>query len=523
MSDVVVRRGQDELVGLGVPVDGRKTEILHVVGPAALIQQDVPIGPPHCAAVEVVNHAVAVAFCIGPTLVMLAVKPFLAPFGEQQFLVGVRLLNQLEVVVLGRPACPRLVPVEAGSPSVRRGHRVFKDGVGPVRDQVAVVVPHHNVLVAIACFRHGWSQVMLQEVALFLCRVNARFPALRCHRFVLDGHPPHGQALGLVRFDELDKVLGPRVVEFGEQGASAQHVLVGLHERRRAPWAGVKHQIVSDHLGRPLNHRDALDFVRRDGKRGQRRVAFVDVGVASQPKVARVDAGPDDVVPNALRTEIGVQQGLLLGFTQQRKHLGGGVRDCPSNSQVSLEFLGGVHKNGHLGFQGLVGRLKFEHAVLRQTFVGVLRGDVQPGCGQPLRRLLRNFRLRLVGFTGRPRRQHGEGKKRSVHEVGIGSSAKYAVRSIALLAKRGQELQQVCGADRTVSIHVRLAEVVDEVLDAASVVVQGFGVVVGRPRVRASSTGQKVARPILRGGLVVKIARPRAHATSVRGAHSLLP
>ena len=52
-------------------------------------------------------------FCIGPALVVLAVKPFLAPFGEQQFLVGVRLLNQLEVVVLRRPACPRLVPVEA--------------------------------------------------------------------------------------------------------------------------------------------------------------------------------------------------------------------------------------------------------------------------------------------------------------------------------------------------------------------------------------------------------------------------
>ena len=73
-----------------------------------------------------------------------------------------------------------------------------------------------------------------------------------------------------------------------------------------------------------------LTLSGRDGKRGQRRVAFVDVGVASQPKVARVDAGPDDVVPNALRTEIGVQQGLLLGFTHQRKHLGGGVRDCPS-------------------------------------------------------------------------------------------------------------------------------------------------------------------------------------------------
>ena len=73
-----------------------------------------------------------------------------------------------------------------------------------------------------------------------------------------------------------------------------EHVLVALHERRWTPWTGVKHQIISNHVGRPLNHGDALDGVWRDGKRGQGRVAFVDVGLASQPEITRVDAGSDD-------------------------------------------------------------------------------------------------------------------------------------------------------------------------------------------------------------------------------------
>ena len=121
-------------------------------------------------------------------------------------------------------------------------------------------------------------------------------------------------------------------------------MLVGLHERRRAPWAGVKHQIISDHVCRPLNHRDALDLVRRDGKRGQRRVAFVDVGVAPQPKVARVDAGPDDVVPNAFRTKIGVQQGLLLGFTNKENTSAEASVIAPPIPKKVWNFLAGFTK-----------------------------------------------------------------------------------------------------------------------------------------------------------------------------------
>ena len=138
-----------------------------------------------------------------------------------------------------------------------------------MRDEVTVVVPHHNVLVPIACLCHGWPQVKLQKVTLFLRRVDARFPALGRHRLVLDGHPPNRKTLGLIRLDKLDEILGPCAKEFRKQRASAQHVLIRLHERRRTPWTRVKHQVLSNHLSRTLNHGDALDGVWRDGKRGQ--------------------------------------------------------------------------------------------------------------------------------------------------------------------------------------------------------------------------------------------------------------
>ena len=82
MPDVVVRRREDERVVLGVGVNGGKTKVLYMVGPAGFVEEDVPVGPPHSAAIEVIDHGVAVAFSVRPSFVMRCIKPFLAPFRE---------------------------------------------------------------------------------------------------------------------------------------------------------------------------------------------------------------------------------------------------------------------------------------------------------------------------------------------------------------------------------------------------------------------------------------------------------
>ena len=184
-------------------------------------------------------------------------------------LVWVGLFDELEVVVFGVAAGPRFVPMEAGAPSILRSFWVIENRVCAVRNEVTVVVPNDDFLVSVTGRLHGGSEVVFQEVTLLFSGVNARFPALSRHGFVLDGHPPNGKAFRFVGFDELDKVIGPGLVVFRQKGAAAQHVLVRFHKGGRAPWARVKHQVFPDHGSSTLDHWNALCAVGFDVERGQ--------------------------------------------------------------------------------------------------------------------------------------------------------------------------------------------------------------------------------------------------------------
>lgn len=381
MPDVIVRRREDERVVLGVGVNGGKTEVLHVVGTAGFVEEDVPVGPPHGAAVEVIDHGVAVAFRVGPALVVRCIKPLLAPFREQELLVGVGLFDELEVLVLGVAAGPGFVPVKAGAPGILRGVGIVENGICAVGNEVAIVVPHDDFLVTVSGGFHCGAEVVFQEIAFLLGGVNARFPALRCHGFVLDGHPPYWEPFRFVGLDEFHKVVGPRLVVFRQQRAAAQHVLVGFHKGGRAPRTRVKHQVLSNHCGGTLDHWNALGPIGFDIKCGQRRVSFFDVGVAPEPEVAAVDACPYNVVVDSSLTEVGVHELGLHGRAQLGEHLSGSVCDGPADSHVRLEGVFGVDKYSNFCFQRLLRWGKNQCFTFCQSKRSVFSGDSQP-CGR---------------------------------------------------------------------------------------------------------------------------------------------
>ena len=198
--------------------------------------------------------------------------------------------------------------MKAGAPGVLRGVGIVENGVRAVGDEVAVVVPHDDFLVAVSGSFHRRAEVVFQEIAFLLGGVNARFPALRRHGFVLDGHPPYWEPFSFVGLDEFHKVVGPGLVVFGQQRPAAQHVFVCFHEGWRAPRTRVKHEVISNHRRSPLDHRNALDPVGRDIKCGQRRVSLFDVCVASEPEVAAVDARPNNVVVDASFPEVSIHE-----------------------------------------------------------------------------------------------------------------------------------------------------------------------------------------------------------------------
>ena len=242
-----------------------------------------------------------------------------------------------------------------------------------MRNQVPVVVPHHDVFVTETGGLHSGTEVKLQEVPLLLGRVDAGLPALNRHGLVLNGHPPNGQSLCFIGLNELYEVLRPRAVKLRQQGTPVQHVLVRLHESRWTPRAGIEHQVLADHLRRPLDHGDALDGVRGYGEGRQSRIPLFDVGMAPQPKVTGMDAGTDDVVSDALLPEVGLQQRFLLGGTHLGEHFGSRIGDRAAHPEVGLELLLRIDENGHLRLQRLVGRFECTLSLIGQPFVRVFR------------------------------------------------------------------------------------------------------------------------------------------------------
>ncbi len=154
-------------------MDGGETEIAHMVRASRLIQQDIPVGPPHRAVVEVVDHGTSVPLPIRPVLIAGRVEFLDAPLGKHQLLVGIGFMDLSDVLKHGISARPGFIPVESQPPGIVCRLGIVKDHVGPVIHQVAVVVPHDNVLIAKTFAFHGGPQVGLQEVALLLGGIYA--------------------------------------------------------------------------------------------------------------------------------------------------------------------------------------------------------------------------------------------------------------------------------------------------------------------------------------------------------------
>src|SRR6185312_6661705 len=95
-------------------------------------------------------------------------------------------------------------------------------------------------------------------------------------------------------------VVGPRLRELRSQFPTVQHVVVGLHERRRTPRAGKKSESAAGGGQRPFGERNAESPVVIDVERLQLLVAFSDVRVAGRREIAAVDVRPPERVADAL-------------------------------------------------------------------------------------------------------------------------------------------------------------------------------------------------------------------------------
>src|SRR6185503_18657702 len=182
-------------------------------------------------------------------------------------LVRKRLIDQPNVVKHRIATTPRLVPMKTNAPDKLRRLRIGKQRADSLIDQIAIVIPGNDLLVAQSRTAQRWSKVVLEKVSFFLGGVNTRLPFLRRHRFVLDREPPDRYSFRLVGPDELRVVVGPRLVKLGFQFAAMQNIVVVFHERRRAPRTGEDVELTlcgcQDFLDKP----DSILLVVRNTKR----------------------------------------------------------------------------------------------------------------------------------------------------------------------------------------------------------------------------------------------------------------
>src|SRR5260370_30928915 len=82
---------------------------------------------------------------------------------------------------------------------------------------------------------HDRAKVVLEEISLVLGLIDTGLPPLYGHRFVLDRDPPHRHAFLAIALDEFRVVECPGMSVIGAYVTAVQHVIVVLHERRRAP------------------------------------------------------------------------------------------------------------------------------------------------------------------------------------------------------------------------------------------------------------------------------------------------
>src|ERR1044072_5406905 len=274
-------------------------------------------------------------------------------------LVRKGLIDQSNVVKHGVATTPRLIPVITDTPHKLRRLRIGEQCADSLIDQIAIVIPGDDLLVAQTRTAQRWSKIILEKVSFFLGRVNTRFPFLSRHRFILDRESPDRYAFRLVGPYELRVIVGPRLIELGFQFTAVQNVVVVFHERRRAPRAREDIELAFGGGENFLDEWNPILLVVRKTERTEFFVAFVDVGVNAAREITTVNIRAREFVADAsLLVEVCIDKFALLLFREFGERFGGGVGQCATDAEERLKLPAGIDKHADLSFFRLSDRFE---------------------------------------------------------------------------------------------------------------------------------------------------------------------
>src|SRR5882724_3253141 len=82
------------------------------------------------------------------------------------------------------------IPVIGHAPDVFRRLGIVQHHLGPLIHHAAVMIPDHDLPIPKTLLRESGPKVVFYKIPLFLGGVDAGFPDLVSHRFVLNRHAP---------------------------------------------------------------------------------------------------------------------------------------------------------------------------------------------------------------------------------------------------------------------------------------------------------------------------------------------
>mmetsp|Transcript_25227 Transcript_25227/g.75794 ORF Transcript_25227/g.75794 Transcript_25227/m.75794 type:complete len:450 (+) Transcript_25227:1-1350(+) len=243
VADIVVLRVQVNLLLFRIGDDGSVAHVAHVIWPASLVQQQVPIDPTDGTSIQIANDVVGVALSKPPIRVRLhvALLPHaplvrgLAGQQQQMRVFPVRRGDPVEEVAT--------VPMEGGAIDVLGDVGVGHRCVHVLPQHVLAVVEDEQLQLGMLAL-DGWPQLVLDEVRLLLRGQDASLPRGGVAGLVLDGERPNRRAGLLVVRDPSPDVLRPWQPRLLLEAlpAGTLHLPARLHPRRRAPGRGEEPQ-----------------------------------------------------------------------------------------------------------------------------------------------------------------------------------------------------------------------------------------------------------------------------------------
>ena len=143
------------------------------------------------------------------------------------------------------------------------------------------MIPNNYFFITHSCLGNGRSEIVFKEITLIRGGINAGFPSLSCHRFILNCHSPDRNAFFFICFNKFYKIVCPWLVILRFKFTAMKHIVVIFHICRWTPWTDEQCQAAAGCSDGFLNKRDTEFLIMFNCEGFQFIISFSNISIAA--------------------------------------------------------------------------------------------------------------------------------------------------------------------------------------------------------------------------------------------------